>query len=265
VIKYLSKKEYINMEKYGVLLLSTIIMFFMVYSFQVTAINCACCPAPQPPNITWSNCTLNYGCGATNIYPGGDDYCVYANQPPCNPILCPTINYTTGCIYMNASIPEGEYYSTCNNPVEIQYHNCFGSNFVLGNTYNCGYGQTCVQINNISATCQATSTTAPPVYNITWDSSTPIAPINQTQWVLNGWGWVLPFFTPIFMLTSATGFISGIAGKFGGMAIGGIVALMLTLIFTIIGVYPAWLGIVVIIIGGFILVNMVTKTTNIKS
>jgi hypothetical protein len=76
-----------------------------------------------------------------------------------------------------------------------------------------------------------------------------------------GVGWLAPFFTPFFLSTVALIGVSGFVAlkvKTNAGVVFGIVALLLTLVFTIIGIYPLWLGIIFMLIGGFIVVRTVS-------
>lgn len=81
----------------------------------------------------------------------------------------------------------------------------------------------------------------------------PIPLVNETEWQSAGFGWATVFFTPIFLSTLVMAIVSGIAGAIGGAPVGGGVMVVMMMIFTITGIYPAWVGIVVIIISAFII------------
>jgi hypothetical protein len=114
---------------------------------------------------------------------------------------------------------------------------------------SCPFGTTC---GGIPATCSAPFV---PVTNPTG----PIPAINQTDFELSGYGWVLPFFSPMFLSTLVLVFLSGISAKYGGMVAGSIVAVALTFVFTVFQIYPAWIGIVMILIGGVVFVKFGTS------
>jgi parallel beta-helix repeat protein len=103
-------------------------------------------------------------------------------------------------------------------------------------------------------------TTPPPVIQ-------PYEPqINTTVLGEAGVGWLAPFFTPIFFATLFLLGVSGLIskkigeyageGKYGGL-IFGISALILIVIFGAIGIYPAWLVIIIILLAGFIFAKII--------
>jgi hypothetical protein len=96
---------------------------------------------------------------------------------------------------------------------------------------------------------------------MTTTALTPISAVNSTEWQEAGYSWALPFLSPIFIITVIISITSGIVAKFGGIVIGGVTMLILVLLFTIGGVYPAWIGIITIILGGYALVNILQKGT----
>jgi hypothetical protein len=92
--------------------------------------------------------------------------------------------------------------------------------------------------------------------------TTPISGINVTEWQENGWGWALPIFTPIFIFTFGAGVISGILAAISGNAggvIGGITWVAFMMLYTLMGIYPSWVGIVLIILSGGVTVMFMGK------
>lgn len=82
----------------------------------------------------------------------------------------------------------------------------------------------------------------------------PIPQINQTEWNEQGYGWLLPIFTPMFIYTFIMA-ISAIGGSVVSkqVALGAIIAICFIGVYTYYGIYPTWLGFVLIILAGFIL------------
>jgi hypothetical protein len=103
------------------------------------------------------------------------------------------------------------------------------------------------------SSCTAATTSVP------YAAIEPIPQIPKAEWEANGYGWALPFFTPLFLYTAAMVIVSGIAARFGGIIIGGVSALAFILVFTLFQIYPAWIGILMLIIGGYIVANFATK------
>jgi hypothetical protein len=89
--------------------------------------------------------------------------------------------------------------------------------------------------------------------------------VNTTPFAEVGAGWLSPFFTPFFFVTI---FILGISAmvtkkvtEYGGGEYAGAVflgsLLLLVIYLTVSGFYPAWIGIVFIIIAGFLFAKFV--------
>jgi hypothetical protein len=88
----------------------------------------------------------------------------------------------------------------------------------------------------------------------------PIPAINVTEWQSSGWGWLIPFMTPMFLSTFIISAISGgIAYLSKQWMIGGVAFLMFIIVLTVAGVYPLWLGIVVIILAGVAFATIASK------
>jgi hypothetical protein len=82
------------------------------------------------------------------------------------------------------------------------------------------------------------------------ESTKPLA--NETEWREIGIAWALPLTTPIFILTMVALGVSGfIAMKIGGNYAGlvfGVAMLFFIIIYSITGVYPIWISIILIIL-----------------
>jgi hypothetical protein len=110
------------------------------------------------------------------------------------------------------------------------------------------------------------STSAPALINVTSAITPtpqvpePIPAINKTEWHEAGYDWALPFFTPLFIVSFVIAVVSGVIARIGGMTVGGIAGLLMVLVLTLFGIYPAWLGIVFIIIAGFIITKFVIES-----
>jgi len=121
-------------------------------------------------------------------------------------------------------------------------------------------GKYCVA-SNTSGTCaptNVTTTTVPPV-NVTPTPIEPIPAINQTEWHEAGYDWALPFFTPLFIVSFVIAVVAGVIARIGGMTMGGVSALLMVLVMTLFGIYPLWVGIVFLIIAGFIITKLVVE------
>jgi hypothetical protein len=92
-------------------------------------------------------------------------------------------------------------------------------------------------------------------------ATTPISAVNTTEWSSMGYGWALFLFSPIFITTVIVGAVSAVSARVGGVAVGGSVAILLVLVMTIAQIYPIWVGIVFIIIAGFILMSIFRQAT----
>jgi hypothetical protein len=90
--------------------------------------------------------------------------------------------------------------------------------------------------------------------------------VNETALREAGAGWLVPFFTPLFfstiMLIGISGLVTVAISKYSGGGehtpmVFGLVALVMIAIYGILGIYPSWLVIVLIILAGFIFAKMV--------
>jgi len=116
----------------------------------------------------------------------------------------------------------------------------------------------CYLVNNRSdcETPPVIPTTIPP------EQSTPITSINTTEWEELGYGWATPIFTPFFILTIFAVILSAfVASRFGSYSglVFSVSLILLISVFTLLGLYPAWLSIVFIIIAGFITAMLLMK------
>lgn len=93
------------------------------------------------------------------------------------------------------------------------------------------------------------------------DITQPIAQINQEAVIESGFGWLLPFTTPFFIITMI---VLGIAAYVGRKVNSSQVALgvimILTVILTSLGAYPVWVGVIIVVISTFMLVYLLKKT-----
>lgn len=93
-----------------------------------------------------------------------------------------------------------------------------------------------------------------------------VALVNSTLLTEAGAGWLAPFFTPLFfstiMLIGISGLVTVAISKYSGGGehtpmVFGLIALVMIAIYGILGIYPSWLVIVLIIIASFIFAKMV--------
>jgi hypothetical protein len=146
------------------------------------------------------------------------------------------------------SVPANFTGLVCNPSNSHQILTC--SNGVCSLWYDCGLSSTC---SGVPPTCSA-AVTAPP-QSIT----APIPAINQTEFQMTGYGWVLPLFSPMFIYTVIMAVFAGVGAKLGGPTVGGIAALAFIFVFTVFGIYPAWVGVILILVGGFVFVKFGTS------
>jgi hypothetical protein len=135
------------------------------------------------------------------------------------------------------SVAGNLYFECCNDATDIYEHNCNGNVLSVG-----------------------TVTTTPTPYG-SFDWYSPIPSVNQTAWQMGGYGWVLPFFTPFFIATVILAIISALAARVGGMTVGGIVALALIFGYSVLGIYPMWVGIILVVLGGFVIAKFGKEIT----
>ena len=84
--------------------------------------------------------------------------------------------------------------------------------------------------------------------------------IDAVEWTANGWGWVLPFFTPFFLGTMFAVITSGVIARLAkeGM-VGGITFVAFMISYTIMGLYPTWIGVILIVISAGVTVQMIGR------
>jgi hypothetical protein len=163
------------------------------------------------------------------------------------------------CVFGNITIAPFQYMAQC-NPDGHSYTNyeCYANQLVNAGGSDCrnlGTGYTCQQLTLGTVGCVA------PYYNAintSFNSTEPIPAINQTDFALSGYSWALPFFTPMFIFTAIAATVSGFSGKFGGISIGAAAFLAFTLIAVIFGIYPVWIGILLMLISGFVFIKFTT-------
>ncbi|MFH7835234.1 MAG: NosD domain-containing protein [Candidatus Aenigmatarchaeota archaeon] len=86
----------------------------------------------------------------------------------------------------------------------------------------------------------------------------PIPQINKTEWEEMGYGWLVPLFSPfaiynLIMISFAV--LGGVITREASAVLG--IILVFVAIYTFMGIYPWWLGVVLIIIAGFLFVNLI--------
>lgn len=128
---------------------------------------------------------------------------------------------------------------------------CYSTTVLATMQYNCS-----ATYEYCSNGCNDALSICNPLYTSTATSAIPA--INQTEWDESGFGWATFMFSPVFLVTSLVGLISGGVARVGGMSVGGITALLLVLVLTTLGMYPAWLGVIALIIGAFIVAKFAT-------
>jgi hypothetical protein len=171
---------------------------------------------------------------AVHIYPFdpvayGTDVNVYCTPAP--PDLIVHLFYFSTEVsnpYRSSTLPVGENLFNCKSDETDVYY--AGSN------------------SNVLTITTATTTTTPlPVE--------PIPAIDTAEWTAAGYGWALVFFSPMFLATIFMAFICAICAKLGGATFSGIMALVFVAIYSLpqVNIYPSWLGVVLIIIGAFVI------------
>lgn len=88
----------------------------------------------------------------------------------------------------------------------------------------------------------------------------PLPQINVSEWQELGYGWLLPLFTPFAFYNFIMIFLALIGGALtreASVPLG--IILCFIVIYTFFGIYPWWLGFVLIIIAGFLFVNMIRR------
>ncbi len=103
-------------------------------------------------------------------------------------------------------------------------------------------------------------TGTPPItkkYNITWDE--PV--VNVTDLEEAGITWMTPLFTPFFLVLLVMFSITGtVAYASRSPVVGAIVFLGLVLTFIWVGMFPTWIGVLIVVIGGLLVGYMMTGT-----
>jgi len=247
-------------------------------------------------NCVASGCgATNIYYGGGNYSP---DYCVEPcpGWPYCDPTVCPIIDYApAGCEYQGHHLNDSDYVTVCTNSTFYHYIMCISPNMVDVGGESCPVDEVCQQVSWYGINCVGvgpcpegwyckTNTTAAFRY-ADCSESTPIdcspgicsngdcipaptttIPINQTvipaidviEWESAGYGWALPFFTPLFIVSLVIAVISGVVGRIAGMTVGGITLMLFVLVFTLFGVYPWWVGIVFLIVSAFVVAKFIT-------
>jgi hypothetical protein len=185
------------------------------------------CPTPYPDGIDcpYQICAEGYTC-INESYSGY----ILSNCTIVNTTYC-----QYGCYQLTGKCKESPY-AYCGNGV-------------------CEYGETAY---NCPSDCLAVTTTLPYV---------PYEPVVNTTLLTEAEaGWLVPFFTPLFfstiMLIGISGLVTVAISKYSGGGehtpmVFGLIALVMIAIYGILGIYPSWLVIVLIILAGFIFAKMV--------
>jgi hypothetical protein len=218
-------------------------------------------------NMTQAECN-GLGCVVTGT---GNGFCLTGPYQNINETCDPSVGWSVSGGPPGYGCPGSGYGCA---PGSVTQCGCFGSGSPANNQiFTCVSGQwistavcavnACVNGQG-GASCSGqaliTPTLPPGVIGPPPSSITaPIPAINQTDFILTGYGWALPLFSPMFIYTVILAFIAGIGAKFGGVTVGGITALALVFVFTVFGIYPAWIGVIMVLVGGFIFVKFGTN------
>jgi hypothetical protein len=182
------------------------------------------------PNITISVTP------AYNVSYGTEQMISCIISPPTIPI---TLYYFTTPVAnpYRATLPIGTHYWRCESNETDDYYASYTS------TLTWVYGAV------------TTTTTVPsPIPNV----SQPIPQlVNETEWREAGYGWALIFVSPIGLVTMFTLLISSIVARFAGMSFGIVSFLFIWFVLVMFtGLLPSWLFLVLIIIAGFIVMQI---------
>jgi len=110
------------------------------------------------------------------------------------------------------------------------------------------YGQ--LEVSLLYATSTTTTTIDPTLFD-------PISPINQTQWEEEGYGTVALLFSPFFLGSIFMIVMAAVAGKFGGPIASFGAMVILLIVYTVYGIYPAWIGIAIGLLTGAVVAKLV--------
>ena len=152
----------------------------------------------------------------------------------------------SGAVALTVKYSSFKGFNTCDTWLEIAQ----GQITSCSDDYDLQCGSTLSKLD-----CAAATTSVP------FQSSEPIPQINKAAWIANGYGWLLVFFTPMFIYTVGMGGASAVLARVGGYLVGAVTALALIFVYTIFQVYPLWVGITLLILAGFVVVYFVTKGT----
>lgn len=108
-----------------------------------------------------------------------------------------------------------------------------------------------------SATTTTTTPGATTTTTLNPDIFDPISPINQTEWEEAGYGQVAGVFSPFFLASLFMIVLSAVAGRMGGpiASFGSVVILLI--VYTVYGIYPAWIAIVLGLMAGAVVAKLV--------
>lgn len=94
----------------------------------------------------------------------------------------------------------------------------------------------------ISAT---TTTSTIPSQGVNQTFLDPVFPINATEWQAAGYGYLLPFFSVFFLATMFLIVVVAGAAMVGGAVGGGAATLGLLIVFSVLGIYPIWVAMLI--------------------
>jgi len=132
---------------------------------------------------------------------------------------------------------------TLQYPLETTVTNPYTSTFVAGihwfrclsnatDQYQAGIEHAFLNVSGDYTTTTTTTTTTIP--------TDPVAAINETQWIAEGYGWMLPFFSRFFMATMFLIMVLVVAGWMGGPTPAAVAGVALLIAYSVIGIYPLW-------------------------
>jgi hypothetical protein len=177
----------------------------------------------------------------------------------------------TGCISTqicqpNVPITVNNVTGTCNGNIATT---TICNNLGTGNisqSVQCSNTQTCQNglcINNNAPQLGNTGTSN----GVPVSDTAPISAINAADWTAAGFGWLLWMFSPIFLdtllmagFTGAVSYLGSRVNSGAAMIVGSGTFLVGVIILTIFGIYPAWIGLILGLLTGFIFVRLVAPS-----
>lgn len=103
----------------------------------------------------------------------------------------------------------------------------------------------------------AITTTTLPNQGVNGSYLQPVFPINATEWTTAGYAWLLPFFSVFFLSTMFLIVMVAGAAMIGGPTGGGVAALGLLIVYSVLGIYPIWIAILIGLGGAAIVAKLV--------